>query len=62
MRRPTWRRPRANSTASQRSVTFGDPQTVEIGDQDHGGIAKTIAVRAGGLEQPIHLGVGQVLA
>ena len=41
---------------------LGRPQAVPIGDQHHGGVAVAIAVLAGGSDQPIDLGVGQVLA
>ena len=38
------------------------PEAVSVGDQDHGGVAMSPAVLAGGLEQPFDLGFGQVLA
>ena len=41
---------------------LGRPQAVPVGDQHHGGVAVAIAVLASGRDQPIDLGVGQVLA
>jgi hypothetical protein len=42
---------------------FGDPQAVAIGDQDHGGVAVAVAVAvADSLDQPLDLGLGQMLA
>ena len=38
------------------------PQAMAVGDQDHGGVAVAIAVLASCRDQPIDLGVGQVLA
>ena len=38
------------------------PQAMPVGDQDHGGVAVAIAVLASCRDQPIDLGVGQVLA
>ena len=41
---------------------LGRPQTVAEGDKDHGGIPVTPAIGLGGIDQPIDLGAGQVLA
>ena len=38
------------------------PQAMAVGDQDHGGVAVAIAVLASCRDQPIDLGVRQVLA
>ena len=38
------------------------PQAMAVGDQDHGGVAVAIAVLASCRDQPIDLGIGQVLA
>jgi hypothetical protein len=38
------------------------PQAVPIGQKDHGGIAVSVAVALGGVDQPLHLGLGQILA
>jgi len=40
---------------------LGSPQTMPIGDQDHGRIAMTVAVALRGLDQLLDLGLGQVL-
>jgi hypothetical protein len=38
------------------------PQTVPMGDQHHGGIPAAIAVALGGVDQPLDLGLCQMLA
>ena len=40
---------------------LGSPQTMPIGDQDHGRATMTVAITFGGLDQPLDLGLGQVL-
>ena len=41
---------------------LGRPQAVAEGDKDHGRIPVTPAIGLGGIDQPIDLGAGQVLA
>src|SRR5262249_12384778 len=41
---------------------LGGPQTMPEGQQDHGGVAMAPAVVSGGLNQPLDLALGQVLA
>ena len=41
---------------------FGCPEAVAIGHQDHRGIPVAPSVALGGLEQPLDLGLRQVLA
>jgi hypothetical protein len=41
---------------------LGRSQTVAEGDKDHGGIPVTPAIGLGGIDQPIDLDAGQVLA
>ena len=36
---------------------FGHTQAVAVGDEDHGGVAMTVAVLAGGLDQALDLGL-----
>src|SRR5262249_39145664 len=38
------------------------PQPVPIGDQDHGGVAVAVTVVAGGFDQAVDLGVGEIFA
>jgi hypothetical protein len=33
-----------------------------VGDQDHGGVAMAVAIAARGLDQLLHLALGQMLA
>ena len=40
---------------------LGSPQAVPVGQQDHGGVAVTVAVAPGGLDQRLDLVGGQVL-
>jgi hypothetical protein len=39
---------------------LGRPQTVTVGQQDHGGVAMTVAIALGGLEQRLYLGRRQM--
>ena len=41
---------------------LGHPESVPIGDQHHGGVAVAVTVAAGGGDQLVDLGLGQVLA
>src|SRR6516165_2029606 len=41
---------------------LADSQSVPIGNQDHGGVAMTMAVVASGGDQAVDLGAGQILS
>src|SRR6516165_11159860 len=41
---------------------LADSQPVPIGNQDHGGVAMTVAVVASGDDQAVDLGAGQILS
>ena len=52
---------KVNGVPAQRDQ-LARPQAMAVGDQDHGGVTVAIAVLASYRDQPIDLGVGQVLA
>ena len=42
------------------SHKLGNPQPMPIGDQDHGGVTMRVPISAGGFDQPLNLGIGEV--
>jgi hypothetical protein len=37
-----------------------NPQPMPIGDQGHGGVTMSVPIIAGGFDQPLNLGIGEV--